>query len=198
MHRILTPALALSLAAVPAFAQVAPEVAAGDFSAGFIRPFSGLGHLFALIAVGLIAAQHGGRSLWEMPLAFLAAMLAGYLLAFLRVPLPFTSHVIAGSVVVLGLLIALNRKLSPNNTLILIAIFGLFHGNAQGFVVRGSDAVSTGLGFAIASTLIAAAVVILGVAGLKAFAKQRSGSYLSWTGWVIAAIGVLLFFLPAT
>ena len=193
---VLSLVFAAGFAAVPALAQVADPVAPVEgFSGGFIRPFSGFSHLFALIAVGLIAAQIGGRALWEVPLAFLGAMLVGYVLAMVRIPLPFAALVTTASVVIFGLLIALRRNLSANYTLILVGLFGLFHGNAQGVLVRQADALSTGLGFGIAATLIYAAVVIAAVALLKAFARERSGRYLGWTGWVIAAIGLVLFFV---
>ena len=41
-----------------------------DFAAGLSHPFSGLDHILAMVAVGLWAAQLGGRALWLVPLTF--------------------------------------------------------------------------------------------------------------------------------
>src|SRR5664279_3878375 len=46
----------------------------GDLIEGIRHPFSGLDHLCAIIAVGLWAAQRGGRSMWLLPLTFVSAM----------------------------------------------------------------------------------------------------------------------------
>lgn len=195
MKKLLVATAALSVLALPAFAQVVPADAGDDFTQGLIRPFAGLGHLFALIAVGLLAAQRGGRALWELPLVFLAAMVVGYVLALWGIPLPFVSLVLSASVIIFGLLIAFGTQLSLNNSLALVGLFGLFHGHAQGAIVAQSDAVSTGLGFALGATVLYAAGVILGVALLKAIAKAQAGKILGYTGWAIAAIGVILFFV---
>ncbi|HEY5970843.1 MAG TPA: HupE/UreJ family protein, partial [Pseudoxanthomonas sp.] len=41
---------------------------------GFMHPIAGLDHVFAMVAVGVIAAQWGGRALWALPACFVAAM----------------------------------------------------------------------------------------------------------------------------
>jgi hypothetical protein len=48
--------------------------AAFGFSSGFLHPFGGLDHVLAMIAVGLLAAQLGGRALWLVPGTFVTVM----------------------------------------------------------------------------------------------------------------------------
>ena len=104
----------------------------GSFGAGLLHPFSGLDHMLAMIAVGLWAAQSGGRNLVAMPAAFMAAMTAGAALGFLGGYLPLAEPGVALSVVVLGLLLALAVRGAWQWTVPLIASFALFHGYAHG------------------------------------------------------------------
>ena len=45
--------------------------------AGLQHPLSGLDHMTAMLAVGLLAALKGGRALWLWPLTFVGVMIAG-------------------------------------------------------------------------------------------------------------------------
>ena len=40
---------------------------AHDLMHGFVHPFTGLDHVIAMLAVGVFAAQLGGRTLWLVP-----------------------------------------------------------------------------------------------------------------------------------
>ncbi len=91
---------AAAMALVPLAASA--HVGVGDthgFLAGFSHPLGGVDHILAMIAVGLFAAQLGGRALWLVPLTFVSVMtLAGIAAA----ELPFVQTGIGISVVVLG------------------------------------------------------------------------------------------------
>src|SRR5690349_3496651 len=76
------------------------------FLAGFSHPFSGLDHLLAMFAVGLWAAQLGGRALWGVPCAFVVTMILGAVLGFYGWALPFVESGILVSVCFLGVLVA--------------------------------------------------------------------------------------------
>ncbi len=49
----------------------------GGPAAGFVHPLTGPDHLLAMYAVGVLSAQVGGRAIWGVPSAFVAAMIAG-------------------------------------------------------------------------------------------------------------------------
>ena len=70
-------ALALGAAVTPAFAHPGHELAGAGFVAGVLHPLLGFDHLLAMVAVGVWAAQLGGRARWMMPLAFVAVMTTG-------------------------------------------------------------------------------------------------------------------------
>ena len=61
--------------ALAAAALLAPDMAlahtglgdAGGFAHGFAHPVGGLDHILAMVAVGMFAANLGGRALWAVP-----------------------------------------------------------------------------------------------------------------------------------
>jgi urease accessory protein len=100
---------ALGLFAGTASAHTGDHAVTG-FVSGLAHPLLGLDHLFAMIAIGLWAAQQGGRALWAVPAAFVGAMVVGGGLAWSGIALPQVETAIALSVLVLGLLIATRRQ----------------------------------------------------------------------------------------
>src|SRR4249920_1522738 len=80
--------------------------AAGGLLHGFIHPVTGIDHVLAMIAVGVLAAQYGGRALWLVPMSFLVAMGAAAAVGMAGIPVQSVEVGIALSVVVLGLMIA--------------------------------------------------------------------------------------------
>ncbi len=131
--------------------------------AGFVHPFMGLDHLLAMLAVGLWAAQLGGRWAWAVPLAFVSAMAGGGALGIAGMSLPLVEPAIAVSVLVLGLLIAARVRLRASG-LALVGVFALFHGAAHGIEMppQASRLVYSG-GFILATALLHAAGAGLGL-----------------------------------
>jgi urease accessory protein len=59
-------------------AQANPQAGSDvGFTRGLMHPTIGLNHICAKIAVGLWAAQRGGRALWLVPLTFVSVMTLG-------------------------------------------------------------------------------------------------------------------------
>ena len=102
------------------------------FAHGFGHPLTGLDHLLAMIAVGLWAAQIGGRALWAVPLTFVSIMAVGGALGIAGVPVPFVEQGIATSVLLLGLLIAFAVRMPLGFSVPLVALFAICHGHAHG------------------------------------------------------------------
>jgi urease accessory protein len=100
--------------------------------AGFSHPFSGVDHVLAMLAVGVLAAMLGGRALWALPAAFLGMMAAGGLLGMAQPGLPAVETGIALSVLLLGLAVALRRMPGTAAASAVIGGFALFHGYAHG------------------------------------------------------------------
>jgi urease accessory protein len=162
-----------------------------SFTEGLLHPFSGLDHVLAMVAVGLWASQLGGRALWLLPLTFPAVMALGAALGLSGVTLPWVEIGIAGSVMVLGAVVALALRPSLAISIPLIGAFALLHGYSHGVELPASaSALSYGAGF-IAATLMLHAVGI--ATGLIAgrlpvrFAARTAGG-------AIAVLGVVLLF----
>jgi urease accessory protein len=183
--------IALVFAPTLALAHTGPGTVHG-FMHGFAHPFGGLDHLLAMVAVGALAAQLGGRALWAVPLGFVAAMLLAGGLGAAGVPLPFVEAGIAVSVVALGLATALRLHLPTIAAVALAAFFALFHGHAHGTEMPAeSSALLYGAGFVLATALLhgvgIAAVTLLGVRGGAAAAgmTRLGGAAMALAGAVM-------------
>ena len=160
-----------------------------SFTEGLLHPFSGLDHVLAMVAVGLWASQLGGRALWLLPLTFPAVMALGAALGLSGVTLPWVEVGIAGSVMVLGAVVALALRPALAISIPLIGAFALLHGYSHGIELPAdASALGYGSGF-IAATLVLHAVGI--ATGLIAgrlpirFAARTAGG-------AIAVLGVML------
>jgi urease accessory protein len=183
------------LLALPALAQAHPghdgHELTWDFSSGFAHPLSGWDHLLAMIAVGLWAAQLGGRARWLVPAAFLGVMTLGATLGRTGLIFPGVEQGIAASVLVLGLLIAAAVRLPVVAGMALVGVFAIFHGFAHGAEMPATaGGLLYGAGFVVATALLHAIGVSLGV-----LAARTSVNVTKFAGWAIAASGVALFAL---
>ncbi len=181
-----------------ALAHPGHEAAAG-LAAGFAHPFTGLDHLLAMLGVGLWAAQSGGRPLYAMPLAFVAAMLAGALLGisgtFIFAPAAVES-LIAASVLVLGLLVALRARVGVAAAAMLVSGFALFHGIAHGSEMVSEIVSGSGLAAAYICGFVLATLSlhVLGIAIGRILQHSRAG--LRAAGLPIALAGVAFLAQP--
>src|SRR3990167_3389305 len=127
--RLLLPVAALT--SLPVHAHVGLSDASG-FLHGLAHPASGLDHVLAMLAVGLWAAQTGGRSVWAVPLTFVGVMALGGALPLPGIGLPFVEQGIVLSVLLLGVLIAVSVRLPLWLGSGLVGLFALWHGRAHG------------------------------------------------------------------
>jgi len=160
-----------------------------SFTEGLLHPFTGLDHVLAMVAVGLWASQLGGRALWLLPLTFPAVMAVGAALGLSGVALPWVEIGIAGSVMVLGAVVALALRPSLAISIPLIAAFALLHGYSHGIELpAGASALSYGAGFIVATLVLHAVGIATGlIAGRLPvrFAARTAGG-------AIAVLGVTL------
>jgi len=161
-----------------------------SFAAGFTHPLSGLDHILAMVAVGLWAAQLGGRCRWAVPAAFVSLMIVGGALGMTGVYVPAVESGIAASVLVLGILIAAAVKLPMLPGMALVGLFAIFHGHAHGTEI---PAAASGLNYAAGFVLATAGLHASGVAlGLLA-QKHMPALTLRLAGATIAVVGICLW-----
>jgi urease accessory protein len=183
-------ALASAGLAFAGAAQAHPGHADGAF-AGLAHPFMGLDHLLAMVAVGIWAAQQGGRAKWLVPSCFVTVMALGGALGMAGMSLPMMESGIATSVLLLGLLIAFSVRLPAAAGAALVGLFAVFHGYAHGAEMPAlASPWQYGVGFVIATALLH--VLGLGVgAGMKnhGWSVRLAGAAVAACGaWMMAGI----------
>jgi len=192
---------ALASAAVAAAVAALPNAAlAHTFGAhdaglvhGFLHPVGGWDHLLAMVAVGLWAAQRGGRALWLLPTAFVGAMIGGGLLGMAGVGLPQAELGIVLSVVALGGLVALQSRLPLLASAGVVALFAVFHGHAHGAEMpEAAEPMLYGLGFAVATALLHAAGIGTALSIRRLVEGRKGALALRGTGALVGLAGVAL------
>ena len=149
------PGLLVLLAAGVAHAHSQVSDSGGGFARGFLHPLSGLDHVLAMLAVGMWGAQLGAPAIWVLPVAFPLVMSFGGVAGILGVPLPSVELGIVLSVIVLGAMIALDRRPPLLVAGVLVAFFAIFHGYAHGLELPSqAGAVAYSAGFVLATGLI--------------------------------------------
>ena len=104
----------------------------GPFLSGITHPVLGFDHLLAMVSVGMISAQIGGRAIWTVPATFVVVMFFGGLLGLNYGGLTGYEIGIAISVLLLGSALAADKKLNAGFAMIAVAVFAVFHGYAHG------------------------------------------------------------------
>lgn len=133
------------------------------FIHGFLHPIGGFDHILAMVTVGILAYQIGGRALWLVPATFLAVMAAGGLLGVSGMSFYLVEPGIAASVVVLGVIVALALKPPVAVAMRLVALFAVFHGYAHGVEAPVAASATYGAGFMLATALLHATGIAFGM-----------------------------------
>lgn len=171
----------------PSLAYAHDSSAGGGFVSGLSHPVLGLDHLLAMISVGIVSAQMGGKAVWTVPAAFVGVMLVGGLMGMNGVPFFSVELGIALSVLVLGVAIAADKKLPTFLAMIAVGFFALFHGHAHGTEMpEVAQPALYAAGFVTGTALIHVAGVGIGFMS-KSFATGPQ--LLRYVGAGIAGIG---------
>ena len=188
---MLARAVSLVLAVAPAAALAHEEAGqAAGFLAGLAHPVSGLDHVLAMIAVGLWGAVLGPPAIWVLPVAFPLVMAVGGLMGLLGLPLPGVEVGIAVSAIVLGTMVLAEVRPPLWLAAAIVAFFAVFHGHAHGRELpEGTNALLYSLGFVVATGVLHAVGILIGVAHRWAAGRQ----IVRVAGGAVALAG--LFFL---
>jgi urease accessory protein len=154
----------LALVASPlALAHEGASLPYGSFMGGLTHPVLGLDHFLAMVSVGIVSAQIGGRAIWTVPATFVAVMAVGGLLGLLNVGLTAIELGIALSVFGLGIAIALDRRLPISLAMTAVGFFAIFHGYAHGAEMPSvAKPVTYAAGFLTGTAALHIAGVIIG------------------------------------
>jgi urease accessory protein len=185
------PGLAAILVAAPAYAHTGVHLHF-SFESGLLHPLTGLDHLLAMFAVGLLAAQLGGRALWLVPGAFVGTMILGALLGFSGTAIPGAELMILLSVIAIALPVAFALGMPVALAMAYVGLFALFHGVAHGAELPSDgQALPYIAGFALSTALLHAAGIAIGLAcgrsaGQGALALRAAGGLVVLAGLSLA------------
>lgn len=188
--------LLAALLFAPALAQAhhAEFMRDNPFLQGISMPIHGLDHMFVTIAVGLIAAQIGGRALWAVPAVFTLAVLGGGIANLCGVPIPFVEQGIFASVAIFGALLAWRTHVSLTVILLIIGLFAALHGN----VLIANDGYVHFFPPFIAGCLISAlALQALGIGIGLAMNKIKRFPALRYAGFAMLTVPLLITAFPS-
>jgi urease accessory protein len=185
---VLTLTIAVILSPSSAYAHLGGNPAHGLLH-GLQHPLTGLDHLLAMFAVGLWAAQRGGRALWIVPLTFVFVMAVGTILGMSGIPIPLVEPGIAVSVLMLGIFVASALSLPLSISAAIVGLFALLHGHAHGAEIAASaTGITYFVGFILATVFLHAAGITVG----NIMQRQSSSQLLRYAGAAIAACGLFL------
>jgi len=164
----------------------------GSFLAGLTHPVLGLDHFLAMVSVGIVSAQIGGRAIWTVPATFVAVMAVGGVLGWLDIGLTAIESGIALSVLGLGLAIAADKKLPISLAMTAVGFFAIFHGYAHGAEMPGVARASTyAAGFLTGTAVLHICGVLIGDIAQH---YKRGKIMLRVAGAGIAAAGAAFLF----
>lgn len=162
--------------------------AAGMLS-GLLHPLTGPDHIAAMVAVGLWAAQLGGRALWQVPLAFVSLMALSAAMAVGHAPEVSLEPGIPVSVLLLGLLVAVQVRMPTLAAASLVGAFAICHGQAHGAEMPATaSGLAYGAGFVMATAMLHASGIALGLLSRRINAPR----VMRLAGLSTAAFGLYL------
>tara|TARA_Y100001970_G_scaffold187698_1_gene228343 strand:+ start:517 stop:1119 length:603 start_codon:yes stop_codon:yes gene_type:complete len=169
------------------------------FYDGLSHPVLGIDHFLAMVSVGIVSAQIGGRAIWTIPATFVLMMIVGGIIGMLVEVFFFDLETlvfyvvefgIVFSVILLGLAIAIERKISTNIIMIFISIFGMCHGLAHGMEMPWAvNPILFALGFASGTATLHLFGVGIGSLAIK---TKFSSIVLRIVGFGCALFGISL------
>ena len=165
------------------------------FYDGLSHPVLGLDHFLAMVCVGVVSSQIGGRAIWTVPSLFVLFMIvggaAGLFIEILAITLSdIIEWGIIFSVIFLGLSVAIEKKLPTNIIMIAVAFFGSFHGLAHGIEMPWA---ANPLLFALGFSSGTAALHLFGVGiGLALIRNNFFNIILRTLGFLCALFGFYL------
>lgn len=160
------------------------------FFHGFEHPIGGLDHILAMVLVGVLAFQLGGRALYAVPASFVLLMAAGGALGIAGIDVPFVETGIALSIVVFGAAVAFGLKAPVAAVASLVGLFAIFHGHAHGAEMPAdASGLGYGLGFMLATAILHAVGILAGFV-LAKIGSQQGGLLVRLAGGAAALAGV--------
>ncbi|WP_419418583.1 HupE/UreJ family protein [Legionella sp. D16C41] len=200
MHKITSaslPKFAVALLAIllPSlvFAHHAEFMRGHPLWQGLSMPIHGVDHILFTIAVGMIAAQIGGRALWGIPLLYTVALVCGGILNIMGIGVPLLDYVILASLVVCAALLSWPLSASLLLTVGLVSLFTIFQGNDM----ITPDNIVSNMPLFIAGCLVSSLVLLSIGIGLGLLILRFNTALFRYASVFMLAAAVLIGTFPA-
>jgi len=176
----------------PSSALAHPMKGVGDFYAGMLHPMTSVECVLPIIALSLLAGQQNRRTAIAILLSFPIASALAALLALVLPVSPFVAVINTSAMAVLGILVALNRSLPLEISVILSAVLGLTVGWANGGELTSDTSAYRFIpGLAVVGLLL----ISYGIGLVRSLDMPWAKTAVRVTGSWIAAIGILVLSL---
>ena len=163
------------------------------FLSGLTHPVLGFDHFLAMLSVGILSAQMGGRAIWAVPATFVSVMALGAFIGVKNIGIPGVEYGIALSVLMLGFSLAMERKLLPVWAMLGVGFFAIFHGHAHGTEMpKIVTPVVYALGFLLGTAGIHLCGVLVGVVSNR---TAKGTEILRFVGAGISGVGVHILYI---
>ena len=163
------------------------------FLSGLTHPVLGFDHFLAMLSVGILSAQIGGRAIWTVPATFVSVMALGAFIGVRNIEIPGVEYGIALSVLILGFSLAMERKLLPVWAMLGVGFFAIFHGHAHGTEMpKIVTPVVYALGFLLGTAGIHLCGVLVGVVSNR---TAKGTEILRFVGAGISGVGVHILYI---
>ena len=154
-----------------------------SFFVGLAHPWLGWDHLLAMLALGVWAVQAGGPARAVLPLAFAASVAVSFAGSAGGSPWPGYDLAVLATLLILGGLLAMRRRVAMLPAILLTAACGVAHGYAHGVEINAAD---TGA-LAYGAGLVLATLALHGLGMLTATGVVRGGRV-----WLLRVAGLLV------
>jgi urease accessory protein len=152
---------------------------------GIGHPIIGPDHLAFLVALGIAVGV--GRLSFVTPFLFLVAMACGVAAHVAALNIPAAELIVAVSVLIAGVLIALDRRLTASAWAAIFSIAGFFHGYAYGESIYGAE--PTPLAAYLVGLVVVQTALAIGIAFATRAVWTASGIGPRLVGAAICGVG---------
>jgi urease accessory protein len=176
---------------IPSLAMAHDGHSPASFTQGLLHPLGGADHLLAMLAVGVWAGMQTKnlKVAALAPASFVLCMVLGAVIALAGVSLPAAEPMIATSLLVLGLALAVQWRLPSAAAALLVGGFAVFHGYAHG-LESGASGIAVAAAFMAGMVLTTALLHGAGMVAALTWAAQRTALRLAGAG--VAGYGAYL------
>ncbi len=164
-------------------------------SAGFLHPFTGADHLLALISLGVFAAQLVPARALAVAGGFFLTFAVSFAAVRSGILLPAPEAVLAASLLGMGMLVMLGRRLPLALSLPVIALFAASHGAAHGHELGAFALTGSLAGFFLAGLMLTGGAYA--VARLLSSGREHTALYFRPAAACLASCTGLLLLAGA-